>query len=130
MVYGDNGAYGSGGRLQHELANEMVRLFGRYSSYVDTNDLKLHFIGIIEKAVDVARLMARSESRYVCCPADKAQGLHGMELDENLMQIESENPSGDGKVELIVSPALLKTTLLPENIKQKRKVLFKAGVCW
>ena len=129
-IYGDEGDYKTGGQHHTELANEMVRFFGRYSSYVDTQPLKLEFLRIIDKAAVLARWMAKSEHRYVCSLRDTRRKWYGIAVDETAMEVEAENPSGDGKVELLVSPALLKYRLLPETNEQDFKVVVKARICW
>lgn len=108
----------------------MVRFFGRYSSSVDTAPLERQFLGIVEKAAVLARWMAKSESRYVCYLRDTRRKWYGMAMDDNMMEVESENPSGDDTVDLLVSPALLKYSLLPETDEQEFKVVVKARICW
>lgn len=135
MLYGDNGAYAAGGQCENKLADDMVHMFGRYSSYVGTEEVKQQFLGIIQKAVALAKLMARSESRYVLRPTGTQDVFYGQELDESWMdiewEIEQENATGNGKVDLVVSPALIKFVMPAEGeIKQESKLLFKARVCW
>ncbi|KAK7753360.1 hypothetical protein SLS62_004650 [Diatrype stigma] len=135
MIYGDNGVYAAGGQCENQLADEMVRFFARYSSYVGPDKVKQQFLGIIQKAVALAKLMARSESRYVLCPKTSQGVLYGQGLDESWMdtewEIERESDTGNGKVELVVSPALFKYVMPVEGKdKQESKLLFKARVCW
>lgn len=132
MLYGDKGAYVTKGDRQIELANEMVQMFSRYTSSVDTTSLYADFEDIIEKAVALARLMARSESRYVASytKANESGSFLGQRVDEAWMEVVAQdcNKEDEQPVELVVSPALFKFFLHPETKTESHKVLSKAQV--
>lgn len=133
MVFGDKGTYKTEGSKRDELAAEMVDNFRRYSSTKEPQVLKNKFLNIIEKAVDIAKLFTRSESRYVLLlsEGDKDELPFVPKINEAWTDVDSPGPNGGRKVDLVVSPALLKLSLSSTSGDRqwKCKVLHKACVC-
>ncbi len=123
MVYGDKGDYSAETPNWLALVNDMISYLERFSSSLDPDSLRNQFVNIIDKAVALARLIARSESRYVVLDR-----FLGQEFKEEAMEDVSNKDDSNGTVEFVVSPALLKFVLPQGKTKEERNILSKARV--
>lgn len=130
LIHGSNGAYTSGSHRENLLADKMMHTLGRYSSCTDASSLKQGFISIIEKAAALARVMAQSHSRYVILPKlDKNANWYGQKFNLRWMEVGlDDNPKNS--TSLVISPALVKYTISPEDSSQIAKIIFKARMYW
>ncbi|RYP42519.1 hypothetical protein DL767_000207 [Monosporascus sp. MG133] len=134
-IYDSRSVYESQeGERKSELLDKMTQRFSRYATSQKPESLQLPFESIIEKAIALAKSMARSGPHYMFNSksdiADKR--LSGFPLDEELMDAVLELPpeaDAENTVDFVIFPALLKFLTSPGDGPRRYKVINKARVC-
>ncbi|RYP50151.1 hypothetical protein DL768_004268 [Monosporascus sp. mg162] len=134
-IYDNRSVYESQeGERKAELLDKMIQRFSRYATSQKQESLQLPFESIIEKAIALAKSMARSGPHYMFhSQADIAdKRLSGFPLDEELMDAVLDLLPGahaENTVAFVIFPALLKFLTCPAGGPRRYKVISKARVC-
>lgn len=111
-AFGPRNPWRPRGQLRSQLVSELVELLSRYSaSGKNVAALTQQLDGIVDKAVSLAWLMAKSRAYWVCnMPACQNTRLpHGFVYMKETMKVEAQINGGRlGVVDLIGRPSLLK----------------------
>lgn len=128
----------SGGTSHGKLVEEMLDLVSRYScsGTKDEDSLKRQLGHIVDDAVALSCVMAKSRALWFCCMTERWKGLKrfGFQMRKDSMDF-VRGPGGKltggerrGFVNLIVQPAFLKFGTGRGEQYEKCKVVHKAGV--
>ncbi|RYP89587.1 hypothetical protein DL770_004308 [Monosporascus sp. CRB-9-2] len=134
-IYDNRSVYESQeGKRKSELLDKMTQRFSRYATSQKEESLRLPFESIIEKAIALAKSMARSGPHYMFhSKVDLADNrLSGFPLDEKLMDAVlkvSPGANAENTVDFMIFPALLKLFTSPANGRPRCKLITKARVC-